>query len=96
MVIGIKADATCISILASVISVRYQSGSPYSGTGLVLAFAFFSMRYRTYRLQDSPTLKKSVQGDVLYSKGSAGAAKLQRGQSSFSSGVVNLAQEGAA
>jgi len=37
---GIETDAVGISILASGILIRYRTGSPYSGTGLVLASAF--------------------------------------------------------
>jgi hypothetical protein len=37
--IGIEAGATGIGIPALIISVRYQTGSPYSGTGLTLASA---------------------------------------------------------
>jgi hypothetical protein len=38
--IGIEADAAGIGIPASGITVWYQTGSPYSGTGLVPALAF--------------------------------------------------------
>jgi hypothetical protein len=40
MAIGIEVDAAGIGILASFISVRYRTGFPYSGTGLVPASAF--------------------------------------------------------
>jgi hypothetical protein len=38
---GIKADATGIGILATGISNRYRTRSPYSRAGLVPASAFF-------------------------------------------------------